>query len=713
MLKFFRKYQKSFFFVIAFVTIFSFIFFGTYQAFSPSHQMVSDETAFRAIDGKEIKRSYLNDLCRFISQEPAAPIPSRRGMVGNFLNDGVLSKDFLEGELAYSLFKAYPNEIAQGLTEKLAREKKYTPYVHPHVKFISAGTVWGLFAPEINPSLERLQKCESANTEEAFQARVHLYLAERRFPPSLLAQVLRYQEKENPAIPSDPRLQREELSLFGYHSAQDWFGEPLIECTAQFILNAAAISKQKGYQVSDEEAKMDLLVKTEKTYQALKEIPSFPLQNPQELFHYYLKTFQFDEATLVKLWQDVLLFRKLFQDAGGVTCLDTHTMQKFYSHANEYATIELHQMPQEFRFQNAKDLQGFETYLVAVCPDRERLIDLPDHFESLEVIEKRAPEFIGRRYQLEIGSVTRKNLQAKVSLKETWEWEVEDKNWILLQNQFPKLAAKKADNCQTRERYLEELDKKTRMLVDEFAANQMIEAHPEWLEEALAHVELKEKDLFLKPTHTKPVLEGIKTIEDLKNRLDQASSPFTYTQDNQIFYKIHVKHRAQEQEIVTFKEAKKEGLLDVNPIDCASLVKSLYKDALEHGIAEVGIAEEKLADRMASYRFAAYLREHPEGFNLWKPIKKEETLTRSSHSFISFDKVIACEPGISSNVYADAKEGAYYFRFLDKKVDRTAPIEKLIQAQQILSIKAKVYFMDEVMKKIQEKQAISLKEVAL
>lgn len=706
MLEFFRKNQKIFFIFVTTIIVFSFVFFGTYQAFGPGMRSAPDEVVFQTVDGKKIKRSYLMQLCHFLSNEPAAPFPGRRGgSLGNFLNDGVLSKDFFETDLASLLFKQYSKEMGGELVHKLNREKNYIPYTHPYSKMVSAAAVWKLFAPQVHENLIKLQQLEEASSLEGFQARMHLYLAERRFPPALLSQILRYQEKDTQGLPSDPRLFKEELSLFGYRSAADWFGSSFVEGAAEVILNASGLAKKKGYKVSKEEALIELLARSEKTYQVLKDIPGMPAKNGLELLQFYLKANQLDEETLVKIWQDIMLFRRLFQDAGA-SPLDTLGMKQFFTSAKEYATIELYQMPQELRFQNANDLKAFEKYLSLVAPSRENILDLPEKFDDLQTIEKRAPELVGRRFTVEVASITKKDLQSKVTVRETWEWEQQESHWDQIKKQFPELASKEATSPSERVQLLDSLDAKRRVALDMLARAAIVNDHPEWIQDVLNQTSMKEKRLFLRGKHLVSPLEGIKDVPALVAQLEKEDTDvFYYTQDQETFYKIQIKEKG-EKELFSFADAKKESAIDTTGFDCKSLVKALYKDALDIGMTKSDIPEDQLADAMAPYRFVRHLRQKRDLDGLWTSVKKVDTLMRFASHFIPFNEVIALGVSSASKVSVSPKEGAYYYRFLEKKVDGSIPMDKMIKAQELLSGEAKTHFMRSLLKQMEEKSAV-------
>src|SRR5574338_404057 len=236
MFEFFRRYQRAFFIVITSVIVISFSFFGTYQAFQGGQ--AEDKVAFTAVDGTKVLSSELNDMITFLSRDS--------GSYGNGLNDGVVVTDLLQTGLGEVIAAKYMQEIGQELQPKLEREKRYTGYKHPRAPFLTADQIWSYYAPNIKKNLDRLKLVTQAAGADAFQARVALFLAEQNFPAAYLKQILRYQESTHKWLPQDATLAQQDLSLFGYHSAQDWFGRRFLELSAEFIINAAKVAERKG-----------------------------------------------------------------------------------------------------------------------------------------------------------------------------------------------------------------------------------------------------------------------------------------------------------------------------------------------------------------------------------------------------------------------------------------------------------------------------------
>src|SRR5690606_26144463 len=178
--------------------------------------------------------------------------------------------------------------------KRLEKAKRFQPYVHPEAPFLSAKNVWDHFAPDLSGEIEALQKEPSANFD-VFSHLEKLYLYQCRIHPEMLRQILVYQHRQYPWLQVDQRLNFDDLALFGYHSAADWFGHNFVDLIAEFILNAAALAVEKGYQVSLQEAKGELIHNFQETVEKAK------LKTPISLQE-HLHRLGFDEKTAAELW---------------------------------------------------------------------------------------------------------------------------------------------------------------------------------------------------------------------------------------------------------------------------------------------------------------------------------------------------------------------------------------------------------------------------
>ncbi len=655
MLHFFRKHQKYFFLFTTIIIVTSFAFFGSYQAFAPSPggKKGSDPVVFHSVDGKPVKQAYLEHMSLFLSREDW--MQSAKIFDSNYLNDGIVSKDILEGGLSPMLFAHFKDHYLEELERRQAKEQNYRPYLHPYIPSLSAATVWGLFAPEIPEKLAAFQQCEDPIA--SFDARVELFLAERNFPPAFLTQVLRYQERDQPRAPADPRLMKDVISLFGYHDLNDWFGENFVQSVAEVVINTAALARQKGYSVSEAELRSELLYKSEKTFQAISANIDIPVESGQEFFQVYLRSKGLDEVTALRIWEDISLCRRMMQDVGSAALVDALPLEQFYSFANEHATIDLYQMAPELRFKSDEESQIFTAYLEAVAPNFSGY-EIPTEYASVETVEARAPQLVGKRYRIYVGAIEKQALGAKVSVKETWDWELA--NWDALKRAFPELSFQAGTPFEI----LEKME--NRKKIDAYARAKIVESHPEWIEDSVKQASMRETELFVSASGEGELLPGITDRVAFQKMLDTEEEVVGFTQDKKHYYRILVYERSDTKEILSFKEAK--GLL--NPSSDTSAVS-----------------------------FASYLekyRDTPEK-GLFGIEKKEVVVTRAKPGVVSLDEALALEKEIYSSVAVDENEGTYCFRLKEVLVDTTIPMQKWMEAQELLAKEMRAQFFENVL----------------
>ncbi|WP_068469051.1 SurA N-terminal domain-containing protein [Candidatus Protochlamydia phocaeensis] len=573
MLDFFRRYQRYFFLVITVVVIISFSFFGTYSTLGSNTWR--EQLAFKAVDGKEVTRSDVDEMAIFLATDNEDKQLYGGAWGPNFLNDGVIRKDFLETGLAQELVSAYRADVQDDLQKRLQKEKKYTPYMHPQAPFLSMENVWSYFIPDMTANFDTLRAAQDATDPGAFNSRIALFLGEKTFPSSSVKQVLRYQEKQYSWLKPDEDLNQRDLSLFGYHTLEDWFGPHFTRLVSQFIINAAILAEAQGYQVSKAEAMADLIRNTQTSYQQNQNKPSIGVASPEEYFTEQLRLLNMDQARAVKIWRQVLLFRRYFQDAGHSALVDTLAYQQFNQFSNESLFVDVYRLPAELRFGDYDTLQKFEVYLNAVSKQtRKDPLDLPTEFLSVAEVSRTYPELVQKRYVLDVAQVNDKKLQARIGIKDMWNWEIDEQNWATLKKQFPELNQKAGKTREERFETLDGLDSATRSKIDAFAKKAILRSHPEWIAQALADAQPQKMAVGLRTEGGKMPFNGL----DAKDKrqafirlLDQASlnegpaegSPlYAYTADDQNYYRIRVLERSPDSEILTFAEANADGTLN-------------------------------------------------------------------------------------------------------------------------------------------------------
>jgi len=684
MLEFFRRYQRYFFYVITVVIIASFSFFGTYNGLSDGS--FREQIAFKAIDGEDITRHELDEMAVFIGTDAEDKLLFGGAWGPNFLNDGVIKKNFLETGLATVLVEEFPDEVRSDLSARLEKEKRYSLYANPQARFVGVETAWKYFFPAMLEQFNRLRSTANSTSSDSIQARAALFMMEKQLPAPLLRQVLRYQEKQYSWLTPDPNLDYTDLSLFGYHTTEDWFGPRFVRLVSEFIINASILAEQKGYEVTKAEALADLMRNSEASFQQNKQSPQLGVTSSQEYFEEQLRRLGMDQSKAAKIWRQVLLFRRFFQDMGRSAFVDPFAFAQLEAFASASVEGELFRLPKELRLGSYRALQKLEIYLDAVAKrseDDKSKLKLPQSFLSPSEVSQKYPELIQKRYLLEVAQVNKKALESLVGVKESWNWETGNQGWAKLKKEFPELGIKKGSTPEERYDALDSLDDKVRARIDAFARAAIVDEHPEWIETRLTEAPTTYMSIGMHEKGGKPPFTGLENNLTMMKLLDEAplksqdiasATPSAmkaaeqlknFSADHNTYYRISVIDRSVRSEILTFGEAEQEEVLDklldsqleayymkireahpddfrVNDttwkpfVDVKDLVADYYFDKVLKAIrgayaaANDQTSQPLIADFAATWRLYPYVREMKE--KLQKDPSKMEELTKESAS---------------------------------------------------------------------------------
>jgi len=613
MLDFFRKYQRYFFIVIAVVIVISFSFFGTHQTLN-APKKAEDHPIGMAVDGSKLMRLETDEMIRFLWSDRNDLTLAEKGIMPNFFNDGVIRKDLLGSGIGTLLVQSYFDELKDELTEHMEKHKLFRPYCHPSAPFISVENLWAQVLPAQKVNLEVFLKESQEMTIETFNLLVDLYLGETAFPPNILREYLMFQQKHYNWIEPDPTLNRANLNLFQCRTIEDWFGSRFLELSAQFISNAALIAKQKGYKVSFEEARVDLVRNGYESLKIQKRKGSISEEELGSLWKEQLLRLNLDEKAAVHVWQKVMLFRRLFEDVGGAVFVDPHVYQAFHGFASKTAEVDLYHLPQALEMKDFHSMMKLEFYLDAVSSGKRDPLMLPKTFASAQQVEKNYPELIQQRFLVEVSEVQKEMIALNVSMKEMWEWQLEKENYELLEAQFPTLALKKAQDAEEYFAALEGLDSEMRQKVDRFSRSQIVDLHPEWIHAALDGSHINKREVSFCPNGKHLPFDGLKTAEPLRTLFMQTvlkseleNNPIAlearkklemFTSDGETYYRFQVLDRDLNKTILTFAQANERGVLD-----------ALTEEHLEKAYVKLRPAH------------AALFKTEE---NEWKPLKKVE-----------------------------------------------------------------------------------------
>lgn len=756
MLHHFRKYQQYIYIVVTVVIVISFSFFGTYGTINErSHD--SGE-AFVAYDGSSISNMELNEYERFFSSDS-----TDKALMGgypgfNFLNDGIIAEDILEKKLAFSLFKQLENSIGEETKARFLKERNFQPYKNPRAPFLGAENTWNYFIPEMNKNLSAYKNASDPFEENAFGAKVSLYLGQRKMPAHYLKQVLLYQQSQYGEKMTDRDLNNQDLSLFGYRNLEEWFGPKFIKALAAFIINASMIAEEKGYIVTKEEAQAELMRLAIKSFKENQSSPYMTAANVSQYFQEELRELRMDQPTAIRIWQRAMLFKRLMQDTGGSVFIADLPFKQFHQYSGEIASGTLYALPEEFRLRTPKDLQLLEVYLEAIGASDNADAALLGKLKKTEEITKTAPQLVQKGIVLDAAKVTEGELLSRIGLKDMWRWQVADPSWKLLVKQFPELGLKSASTIDERQEFLDSLDSTTKQRINLFSKQEILKAHPEWIKAALENAPFEEMSFNMSFAEGNSPLPGIEN-KDLQRAINSTKDkPLALiSKDGQIHYLIKVKEAESLPTPLTFAQAKKEGILDKM---LEKKLKSHYEkirggspqdyqnaDGTWKPLSEVNnkVAEDLFSKTLSNirknlpkniqaetirdltpYRLMGYVKhirdstdidsyvknEDDQGLDAqWKLEKAPFESSRSTMKPPLISDMRGLEIGVISDVIVQP-EGDVYFFYLEKKGVKEGLgtlAENALFVQGMLGAQAEKKLFDEMLKSMSERKALDLK----
>lgn len=656
MLDILRRYQKVLFLVVTVMVVFSFVFFGTYSALG-GVEGPPDRALGKRIDGSSMNLSEVQRLSRFIATDREDSILGR-GLFPNFCNDGVIRYDFIKDGLANLIARAYFDILKNDFEARIEKAKRFKPYAHPENPVVGAKAVWGDFFPDLYAEICALQE-ENRASIKGFSHLEKLYLYQSRLKPEMLRQILVHRHQQYPWLNIDEKLSYEDLALFGFHSASDWFGHNFVDLISEFILNAAAAAEKKGYQVTLQEAKGDLIHCFQETMEKLKEAKAKPDFN----FQAHLRMLGFDETTASETWQKVLLFRRYFQDLAEAAFVDTLPYKDFARFSKESAILELYRAP--ILVQSSRDLAELQFYIKAISKETKE--GFPVSVLPMDEIEKKVPELIQKTVRAKVAEVSKKQLALRISLKELWSWELE--HWDLICKKF---SLQPPDQLNERFTFLENSLKRDE--IDSWAREKIVDENPAWAQEALADMELSERSWSLQGSE-EPTLKSEGT-----------------------FYRLEGVEVVRDKHLLSFREARQvlsklvprgDGDFDKETSPFVLLSKKALR-ALQRDRNDVQWVQSGLDPIMDQFRLE----------------KRTEAILRTSKEGWMREQAFMMAPEMWSSVHID-ENGEIVFFYLQEKRAGSAPVlEQLTFGKQMLATDAKIFAAERLLKVIQEKNAI-------
>lgn len=553
MIQFLKRYQRSIFFVITVLIIFSIVFYGVRPALDHKPQ---DPIAFQTFNKQKVKRSELHNMTALLSTHEGNHIFFKEDLGVHFFGDSLIQKEFIQSGLLEALFDKYEETLQDEVLVRWNKEKEYTPYVHPYGSYVNAINLWVRFAPSLHESFDKYKQASTA--KEAFLAKLNLFNQERDFPPYLLWQHLRAQESKFSSLPKDPQLVPKKLSLFHYQSYEDWLGSSLIEKMAAFIFHTAALAEKNGYKVTQEEVLRDIVSRNEYAYHQLKEVGDLPFESSAQFLQLKLSAMGISQEQILSLWSKVLLFKKYFNEAASSLFLDPLTFESFENYAHQSVEAEVYRLPQDLQFHDFRMLELFEVYLRAVTGKKLNRYEIPEKTLALEEIDKRVPELIETPFEIQYKEVDRASVGLKISLREIQKWELDPHNLPLLVKHFPSLGFKESLSQSMIFDVIEALNPKDRQKVDHFAKHAILDKQTDWTEKSLEEKEILTLEVDLRKKGGKLPFKGIERSpqrEAFIEKLFQEEAPPLISFNDEHYYQVVSSQKKGDKKLVSFKTA--------------------------------------------------------------------------------------------------------------------------------------------------------------
>lgn len=646
----FRRYEKVIYFTITFVTILSFLFFGTYGTMAGPE--VKDEPVFHAIDGSTVKRLELDKLTRFLSSDLFENMVSGSPIGANFLNDGVIRKDFIETGVAAQIVGTL------GIQDTVsAKEKYFRPYRHPETSMISAEGIWGQFAPHLKGAFDYYKQGDFKTKEEAFQAKANLYLMESTFPAPMLRQVLSFQLQQQKWVKPDPALNYTDLSLFGYHTTRDWFGDAFVKKCAEVILNVARKAEREGYRVPLQAAEADLLHNGEVAFQQNRKLDA--AKTVQDYVRQQLRVLGLDLGEASSLWRSVMLFRSYLKDHSTSVANEATLLRPFYEGEHEELVLKAHTLDPKLALGTFEDLQRMELYLAAVGEGES--YPFPTAWKQAADVAQNIPELVLKHYRVDVKELSLKQVGAEIPLRDVWAFEESALGKEELIKTFPVLAT------------TDQIDSETQKKIDAKARLLLVEKNPSLVENALIDAPSKEMHITLFKKGGKSPLKGIEVAALLK-KLEGRETVFTLKGES-VVYQVSPIEWPAEWAVASYTEAREAGQLDRLVDDRLTAFYEDVKEALftqDNGnVSPYADVKRELAeayfrnvlhqlkriqpkydspDRLAGYRLYGYLEGEQYVAGEFAPVIKQEKVLKGQGGAFPYLDLVRMEQGVPSSL---------------------------------------------------------------
>ena len=312
-----RRYQKWIFGVVGFFTIASMAFFGTYSAIARGSQ--ADEEDPRAswnVVGHRLRGApiYEEELAAYVTllgsgqRELATLSPNALPIL---FNDGLLRSDLIETGLLLAMKeKRGSTAIEVELEQSFARARSFRPFVHPRQPALSLRTVWHHLSPQLEQEVDSVQSL----TVNDLDRWLELYGLASDLPPYWVRQLLSMQAKEGGMQLPDEYLATADLTLFRFHSLEDWLGPTLSRLAAETLMQMGDLAVLRGFAMEESAVWKQMVAASKMMLESSFREPC-SIQMAEQQLRSQLASLGIPVKVAIGFWRDALALRSLLAEA--------------------------------------------------------------------------------------------------------------------------------------------------------------------------------------------------------------------------------------------------------------------------------------------------------------------------------------------------------------------------------------------------------------
>jgi len=556
MISFFAKHARAFMSGIMICVVVTMLFYGMGSKTVPQGRELQDQV-FVAGKGevkREVKKRQIDAMKAYLKFDLGygfSKVLERQNIFANGFFIRLLDSSFGRG-----LADEYFSKVEGDFAKQVKKHRRQRLYRHD-----SGATptedVMKKYAPDYYESYAKVADKKRVIDASLLQDMISLMAHQQEFTPRNL-QMLTTIYMQDILHLDDPAIERRNFAMFQARDNEDVFGNAFMELFAQAIIEGAAFAKEKGFNVSYEEAQGVV-------YRRARDVLAAQYYDLEdEHFDKVFKNLEgcmgLSKKEIVKAAQAIMVFEKMFTCSDNALVYDRFAFPKLFGDKVVLLDASVVEESRAMVVTSVKEALELDLYLSSIGEASE-FLQVPEKCFEMEKIQKETPILFTESYVLKVARRTLEDIGKEYSIKKVWSYQTSDEGWKALCEKFSF-----AEDLSKDERFdlLQTQEAGKKLAVDKFSREKM----------AASDIALIEKTLEKQPL-TKGVLQynskvstknfGLdfdeaKLIEKL-NALEEGEEISCYTQDQKQFFRFVLVKKSEGPKLSTFAQAKKAGIL--------------------------------------------------------------------------------------------------------------------------------------------------------